>query len=464
MDSDVSSLHPDLLTGLKVAHFSDSHVGYEAYRSLSVSGENQRGVDIAKAFKQVCEDIISWDPALVVHTGDVAERPHIPVRLMLLIRKWFTEISAIRPDGTRRQLVVIAGNHELPSARREACFLELYRGLPGVHVVTDDYRQVRFADAGEEGGAAAELADVVVHCLPHDTLKDLAVEQRFDEVTPIGGKVNILAAHGVAGGSGLYKRILGREFAIPTDVLARRWDYGALGHWHRQGPVPIVAAGGARDGSSGRIWYAGSSENCGFGDVLDNGAKRGYLRVTVTPAEMPVVERRNLPIRTMFRLPVLEGAGMAPEEIADELRARIRDARTKGTLDGSVVGQIVKGVPRDIWSLVDVVAVRDAAAGALHYDVTAEPVARSVEDGGEADESEERRMGLGDVGAILVERAEEILPKDQVAATVALARELLGKYLAESPADDDSEVDDPTAVDSEAGTGRSMNAPAETAA
>lgn len=73
-----------------------------------------------------------------------------------------------------------------------------------------------------------------------------------------------------AGGSELFRRSMGREYAIATDVLSRDWDYVALGHWHKRGPVPLVSTGAAKNCDTGRVWYAGSSENMGFGDLRDH--------------------------------------------------------------------------------------------------------------------------------------------------------------------------------------------------
>jgi hypothetical protein len=418
---------------ISLAHLSDTHIGYEAYKTLSVNGENQRSVDFAKAFITVCDEIIAADPMVVVHSGDVADRTVIPIRLMLLIRRQVERLASIRPDGTRRQVIVIAGNHELPRNRREACFLELLRGLPGVHLATTKYERITFDGTGVSQGCDPALADVVVHALPHDVLKTVD----FDEVRPIPRKVNVISSHGVAGGSELYVRSLGREFAIPTDVLARDWEYGALGHWHKQGPVPLVSTGGAgrkraeqltnedgvvepdESGEKGRIWYAGSTENCGFGDLKDNGQRRGWLQVTINAGQEPVVRRRNLPIRSMFRLATLDAAGMTPEQIAEALIAPLRNA----PISGAVVGQIVEGVGRDIWSLVDLRRVRDAASSALHYDVTLKPLVRTDADG-KAEPAEHR--GLSEASDVLRERAAELIDDtEQRERAVVLATELL---------------------------------------
>jgi DNA repair exonuclease SbcCD nuclease subunit len=419
---------------IRVAHLSDTHLGYEAYKPLNVSGENQRAADFARAFVNVCREIIAADPDVVIHSGDVADRTHIPIRVMLLIRYWFSQLAGVRPDGTRRQLVVVAGNHELPRNKKEACFLELFRGLPGVHIVTQGYEQIRFEGQGASEGCSPILNNLVVHAIPHDALKTVD----FDLVNPVEDFINIFSSHGVAGGSELYVRSLGREFAIPTDVLARDWDYGALGHWHKQGPVPIVSTGARTDGivrvdadgreRNGRIWYSGSTENSGFGDLLDNGEERGWLDVLVQKGDLPAVKRCNVPIRVMVRLPKADLTGLTPDEITNLLIENIRAAQT----NSSVVGQIVENVSRETWSLVDLQTVRAAASGALHYDVTVRH-SRNTEQCGD------EHRGLSEVDTVLVERANVLLLDSEREQALELARSLLARELARVDADPTAE-------------------------
>lgn len=417
-----------MLKGYDIAHLSDTHLGYEAHRARNAGGENQRAADIARAFVNVAKDIIAADPPVVIHSGDVADRPHIPIRFMVLIQHWFEKMAGIRPDGTRRQLIVVAGNHELPRDRREACFLDLFRGMPGIHIVTQGYEAIELDGTGKSENCDPVLHDSIVHCLPHDALKEVD----FDLVTPVPGKVNILSSHGVAGGSELYVRSLGREFAIPSDLLLRDWDYGALGHWHKQGPIPLVGATGLskkktkvitttvdilepdEESETGSIWYAGSTENNGFGDLRDNGAKRGWLEVSVRPGQLPLVKRKNLPIRSMFRLPHIDATGMTPDEIVSALKANI----AKGSVVGAVVGQVVDGVSREVWSLVDMGSVRTAASGALHYDPQVKYLTSA-----KSDKVENR--GLGDISEVLSERAKEIFAKDEIEPALELARKFL---------------------------------------
>jgi DNA repair exonuclease SbcCD nuclease subunit len=422
----------DLPDGVQLAHVSDTHVGYEAYRRVAASGENQRGVDILRAFLRAGRDIADWDPPLVIHSGDVAERPHIPIRHMLGVRQWLAELAAIRPDGSRRQVVVIAGNHDLPAQRREACFLELYRDLPGVHIVTDGPACITFTDAGTPGGPSGDLARVRLWAVPHDSLKDLGRDGGFADITPAEGWLNLLVAHGVAGGSDLYRRVQGREYTIPTDLLGRAWDYVALGHWHRPGPIGVSG----KRVTGGRVWYAGSTENMGFGDVIDNDDVRGWNAVTLHPGDLPTVERRPIPIRTMYRLGVVDGAGATPADIEAALLGRVQAAAQRGQLADAVVGQRVRNVPREVWSLVDLTAVRAAAEPALHWEVTVEPVRSSDTDGDAPAAPGQREIGVV-VDAVVADTCADH-PEDRRDAVATLVHQLLAAELgnvADDPGD-----------------------------
>jgi DNA repair protein SbcD/Mre11 len=386
---------------LRLAHFSDSHLGYEAYPALSAHGNNQRGEDIVRSFQAVTSDITGWDPDLVIHAGDVGERPKIGVNYMLVAQRRFYELTK-RPDGRRRPVIVIAGNHDLPRSRKERCWLEILSQIPDVHVVCYSYEVI---DLGGRG-YGEEYEGVFVHALAHDALKEVD----FDMVMPIAGKSNILTSHGVAAGSELFTRSLGREYAVPSEVLARDWVYVALGHFHKRGPVSI----GARPDP--RIWYSGSSENISFRDLRENGTARGYLRVTL--GERLDVTSIDLPIRRMLRLPVVEGAGKSPQEIEELLLSRIKAE----DLTGAIIGQFVEGVTRDVWSLVDVAKVKAAAKEALHYEVTVHHA--------RTESTDEVARELGDLAGLVRSEVETSVAEEYQAGVLTLSKFLLGSVLA----------------------------------
>jgi DNA repair exonuclease SbcCD nuclease subunit len=417
-------------TPVRLAHLSDTHLGLEAYRALSTHGDNLRALDMVRAFSKVVTDIIAWDPELVVHSGDVFDRPSVPTRYLLHFRQELEKLAGLRPDGTRRQVVIISGNHDQPRSLKEVCSLELFASLPGVHVVTAPparWARIDFPNAdGGAGNPAASLSDVCVTAVPHDCLKSVD----FDEITPRPGYRDVFTTHGVAAGSELYLRALGREYPVPVEVLQRQWAYVALGHYHKQGPVTLggtfATVGSQHDddtseGTIGRIWYAGSTENCSFRDLRDNGEQRGYLRVTLPPEaqQLPSVSRKFLRIRPMFRLPVLEAAGLEPAQIQEALIERIKAA----VVGDAVVGQVVTGISREMWSLVDLSAVKAAAASATHYEVTPRYTSDEISEG------VAKAGTMGDLPSALEAAAAARLTPEQAGPALEYARLLLGKAL-----------------------------------
>lgn len=344
------------MPSIELAHISDTHVGFSQYPKKAPSGRGQREQDFVKAFVQAIEHIREDDPPLVIHAGDFFDKPVVSLRHQKQGQEALRSL-ATRKDGSLRAVVVISGNHDQPSDPREPCALELDSPIEGVHIVTSKYTRISFAELVEQGKAPEDVKDLVVHAIPHDVLRTV----EFDDVTPVEGKVNILVCHGVVGGSDLYKRTIGREYALPIEVVTRGWDYVAMGHWHKRCPV---AVGGFSE-STTPIWYAGSVENNGFADVTDgSGSGRGYLRVKVTPGEPPAVQGVDLPIRAMFKLPELDATEMKPEEISSELSKRAKEA----DIDGAVVMQVVSGLSRDTWNLVDLDGVRQVAKDATWYE------------------------------------------------------------------------------------------------
>jgi DNA repair protein SbcD/Mre11 len=398
-----------------LAHFSDVHLGYEAYSARSQSGFNQRGEDVVRALDRVVTDIIAADPPLVICSGDVAEMPHVPIRYMLAVGREFRRLTGLRADGSRRQLVVIAGNHDQSKHLRDGCFLDLFRDLPGAHIVTAGYRQITFDDTADP-----LLADVVVHAVPHDALRDLPDLG----VAPVAGAVNVLTTHGVAESTDLFKRAVGREYIIPSDLLVQDWDYVALGHWHKQGPVFPLGMPTTRS----KVWYAGSVETVGFGDARHGRlTSRGWLLVDVELGTHPTVRPMSHAVRSIATLPDVDATGMSPEGIVAAMEANI-DA----SLQGAVVRQRVVNLSRDLWTLTDTSGLRQHTEGFLHYQI--EPVfERSDGADGPADD---QPRGLAAVASLLRSMCLEVVPEPDRDAVLELAFELVGQ-VASLPDEDD---------------------------
>lgn len=349
-----------------LAHVADTHVDAEEFpQALSARGGNQRGEDMTVAFANVVKDIRSQsDIPLLLHAGDVADTPHPDIKYLISLSKIIASGSGPLSVGSpyTRQSVYISGNHDVPRNPLEPCYLALYSDIPGVHIVVSGYQVISFEEGVANGTVHPSLAKVAVHCLPHDDLKT----QDWDEIQPWDGYINIFMSHGVAEGSALFVRSKGREYHIPNDVLDRDWDYVALGHYHKQGPVFLSTN---TKGTNSRIWYSGSTERCGFSDFTDEADGKGYLRTIVSKDAMPQVERIDLPIRPMYYLPSIDASDMTADQVSEVLLKNVQDSVAAGKLKDAVVRQKIFNADRTTYSLVNVTAPRNAASSALDYSI-----------------------------------------------------------------------------------------------
>lgn len=394
------------------SHLSDTHLGLTQYPVTSGSGRNQRDQDFSRAFLANVTRIDESDHAMTIHSGDWFDNSRPSWRHVM---QGLAALEKLTSGG--RIVLIAAGNHDMPAQAGEACALDLYSHLPGVHVATNKYKVIDLAAEVAAGRARPELDNVAVHLLPHDALKGC----EWDEITPWEGYTNILVSHCVVGGTALYKRSIGREYSLPIDVVTRGWDYVALGHWHKQGPV---AVGGYTDATT-PAWYAGSTENNGFSDVRDskNGGSRGHLEVSLTPGEaVPQVSPVDLPIRAMFRLPVIDATGLDHAAITEAMATNARQS----DIAGAVVRQVVTNIHPDTWGLVDVNAARQAARDALWYETKPEFATPQVH----AADGSDVTPGLGDLAELLHTTLGDMFGTDPHREDITeLATRLLGSSL-----------------------------------
>lgn len=331
-----------MATPVRIAHISDTHLGYRAlFRADPETGRNQRAVDFERAFERAVDDILERKPDLVIHGGDVFHhtRPSWPA-LRCFVRQMR------RLEAAKLPALVIAGNHDTPRLRTSgSAFSLLEMALPEVRFVAE------YAD--EE--VAFDPLDLVVHAVPHGALTNpdpvLAL--------PTPGVRNILLTHGMVPG------LIGKRHHEPGEeelgdhLLDAGFDYVALGHYHLWGP------------QGHRAWYSGSTERTGFGD---ENANPGYVLVTLgDPGAEPDVEKVDLPARPMRTLAPVSGEGRDARELADialdraatfgepEAIARITFTDTPRLVRRAAERLIRRESPAVIWSL-QVVAETDILA------------------------------------------------------------------------------------------------------
>jgi DNA repair exonuclease SbcCD nuclease subunit len=281
---------------IRIAHFSDTHLGYRAYNKVEPdSGRNQRTVDVDNAYAKVIDDILDRKVDAVIHGGDVF---HHSRPTWQSLRHFIRQMR--RLEQAEIPTLVIAGNHDTPRIRTGgSAFSVLELALPDIHFVCD------YEDVHDLSTFAA--ANLHVQAIPHGSLTNP------DPVFPraVNGKRNVLVTHGLATGilaPGLQSEPGEQE--LDSYLFDPGFDYIALGHIHQ--------AQQARENA----WYSGSIERFGWGDAH---AEPGYnLAVLTNPGTPPTVTHVTIPARPMIALKPVYGEGKQAREVADAVLDQLK--------------------------------------------------------------------------------------------------------------------------------------------
>jgi exonuclease SbcD len=352
---------------MRLVHLSDIHLGYRQYQRLTPGGINQREADVALAFRRAIDATIALAPELVLFAGDIFHnvRPTNPAILDAFHQ--FGRLSKALPDAI---VVMVAGNHDTPRAAETGCILRLFTPL-GVHVVD----------------AKADRLSFPEHDLSILAVPDMAVGRTSLTPDP-AARYNVLLLHGEIEGV-LPGDVADRATAVirPEELGADRWDYVALGHYHVHRAMARNAYySGSIDYTSTNTWgelvEARAAGLPGKGFIEYNLATGVHRFHTITPA------------RAHVELTALSARGLT----AAEVDARIRDAvsHAKGGIDGKIVRQRIRDIPRHIVRDLDHRALREYRRRALHFQVDTSPpetIRQRIQGGG----APGRRPTLADI-------------------------------------------------------------------
>jgi len=327
---------------VKLAHLADLHLGFRQYDRQTPRGGNQREADVAEAFRRAVDDLLAQRPDLILLAGDVFHSVR-PTNSAIL---WcFQQLQRLRAGLPDSPIVVIAGNHDTPRSTETGTILRLYEAL-GVEVAVERPRRIVFSKL-----------DCSVLAVPHQAL----VGDEPPALRPERGtRFNVLVTHGQVPGLGEDRGTMEYGGALVTrDLIApAQWDYVALGHYHVAHQVEP------------NVWYAGSlaylSPNP-WGQLQDE-ADRGrsgkcYLLVELPAAR--VTPRPIPPVRRHVELPTIEGKGLTPKELDEQIAGAVAGA--KPGIDDQIVRQLVFDVSRATARDLDHGAIRAYKARALHF-------------------------------------------------------------------------------------------------
>ncbi len=285
---------------MRILHTSDWHIGKRLER-------HDRMAEHAAAVDEVVSIADAEDVDLVLHSGDLFDRPTPPIEALRLALDGLVRLA--RNGG--RPVIVVAGNHDSPDL-----FETLARFLApfGVHLVG----RIKAPEEGgiipvETGSGRARVA-----CFPFlraaQTVDFMArvdswygayadrvrrLTERYAEALSEqagDGEVMLLVAHFMVGGvkvrtgapRGERELHIGEAYAATEQAVPTAVDYVAMGHIHAPQPVP---------GAPVPAEYAGSLLQLDFGEA---GEEKRVVLVDARPGihaklrSVPLVSGRPL--------------------------------------------------------------------------------------------------------------------------------------------------------------------------
>ena len=284
-----------------VIHFSDTHLGYQAYDRVNAEGINAREQDVYDAFERVIGRILDIKPGVVIHSGDFFHRPSPSNRALTF---GLEQLRRLGDAGI--PLVLIAGNHETPKTIYNSPILRALRSLDRVYPF--------FGECVEQ----INLGDIVIHGVPHINDNRLLTSS-LEQLEAVRDKFNILMLH-----TSLGKRYLMEEYGeqvFPAEFEAKlaQFQYIALGHWHNCQPIDVHPC----------AWYAGSIERLSDTEI---GAEKGFLRLDVQADRTSRVQFEAISTRPWLRWEMNQCHNISVTEIEADLERFKQENDTQGAI------------------------------------------------------------------------------------------------------------------------------------
>jgi DNA repair exonuclease SbcCD nuclease subunit len=314
---------------VRLAHISDTHLGYTRYAKLHPeTSRNQREVDVQDAYGRAVDAILERDVDLVIHSGDVFDSVRPATHVIIGFLK-----QTFRLTREDIPYLVAAGNHETPRLRSTTAALEYANLVNAVSAHGFDV-EYHLEEAGDAG--------VGVTLVPHGAVFGTGA------VTPArDAEVNVLVTHGMVPGLEARQHEMG-EANLQSGMLEGGFDYIALGHYHEFHEHKPNA------------FYAGATERFGFGEVE---SKPGFAIVEFDGGGLKSVEHVEIEARLMLDLPKISARDLDAAALSEAVRER-----TSGVdLDGAIVRLRAYDVRRGVTSGIDRELLRDLQRRCLNF-------------------------------------------------------------------------------------------------
>jgi exonuclease SbcD len=400
---------------IRMVHFADVHIGMENYgRTDPETGLSTRVVDFLRRMDEMIDYARQHDVDLIIFAGDAFKNRQPNPTFQREFAWRVRDMSEMCP------VVLLVGNHDLPTTLARASAIEIYDTLAVPNVlVGDDYElhmiqtrsgPVQVATAPYpirsrvlEGVQTHGLSIAEVDALMQENiqllLRSLARDASKSSVP------RVLTGHFTVTGAlfGSERNVMvGRDVAVLLSELADpTWDYVALGHIHKHQNMTV------RMHNAPPVVYSGSMERIDFGE---EGDQKGFCWVELERGHthwefVPVSARPFVTLRVDVRR-------------ADDPMQKVFEVIQKHALEEAIVRMVIQADVDNESRLQDAAiyealrAAKVSTVAAVQKDVERPLRARlgASPEGLSSLELLERYLQSKDIGperiALLLERAE----------------------------------------------------------
>jgi len=315
---------------MKIAHFSDTHLGYSEGTKTNENGLNLREADVYNAFTEVVDKITEIKPGLIIHSGDLFDNSRPTNKAINFVLK---EIKRISKLGI--PFVLISGNHSTPRTRTSSSIFEAFSLFDNIYPVYKlEYKEIKLKSAS-------------IHCIPH-MLTEQEMQKSFNNVKPNPkSDINILVAHVGISAEKQYKMGEFNEQIIPYGSLAKKHDFNyiALGHYHKNIKL------------ADNIYYSGSTKRFSFDDV---GQDKGFI-VMDTENDKKPVRFTPIAIREIVSIGPIDCISLTPREITEQI-----EKDTKGKIKEKTVLVTLTNLSRQKYIELDFLKLKEFTSEATY--------------------------------------------------------------------------------------------------
>jgi len=362
---------------IKVLHFADAHLGVENYgRPDPETGLHTRLLDFLRSFDEMIDRAESEEVDLAIFAGDAYKTRNPSPTQQREFATRIMRLAGICP------VVLLAGNHDVYSAKGKASTLDIFGILPApgpdrfpiavanrpgfVNVVTRSGDRLQIVTL--PWIVRSHLLAITAVLRPDGSSPDAFGERLHVLFGALLGQLEpglpvILAAHGTVAGAvygSEHSASLGAEIILPPELFYdRRIDYVALGHIHKHQILWEVSPPMIYPGSLDRVDFGEEHEQKGFVIAYLEGGSAKYefveLQSTRPFVTIEVDVAGDNPMRQVNEAIDGHRIGGAVVRLiihtTPEANALLRDDEIHAALEGAhYVASIVRDVKRETRS------------------------------------------------------------------------------------------------------------------